>query len=116
VRSEKRRRELALRGALGASYARLIRQFVTEALVLVLAGTGLGLLLADETMGVLRGMISRDLVNNMPFLDGLGLTAHVWVLAALLAVLAAGIFSVAPILRMPPAVRGICGSGWAHIW
>ena len=38
VRSEARKREIAVRGALGASPARLMRQFVTEALVLVFAG------------------------------------------------------------------------------
>ncbi len=43
VRTESRRRETAVRGALGASPARLLRQFVTEALVLATIGTTLGL-------------------------------------------------------------------------
>ena len=42
VRSESRRRELAVRSALGASKGRLIRQFVTEGLVLVAIGSALG--------------------------------------------------------------------------
>ena len=39
VRFETRKRELAVRRALGASTARLIRQFVTEGLVIVVAGS-----------------------------------------------------------------------------
>ena len=39
-----RRHEIALRGALGASRGRLLRQFTTEGLVLVTAGTSLGLI------------------------------------------------------------------------
>lgn len=42
VRSESRRRELAVRGALGASPARLVAQFVTEGLTLVAVASGLG--------------------------------------------------------------------------
>ena len=38
VRSESRKREIAVRGALGASRGRLIRQFITEGVVLVAAG------------------------------------------------------------------------------
>ena len=47
VRSESRKREIAVRGALGASRGRLIRQFITEGLVLMAAGTLLGLVAAD---------------------------------------------------------------------
>ena len=124
VRSEKRRRELALRGALGASRARLVRQFVTEALVLVGAGTGLGMLLADGTMRVLRSMIAKDLLSYVPFFDDMGLTAHVWLFAGALAVLAGGVFSAAPILRMPLAHlreglhdggRGGAGNLWKRL-
>ena len=43
VRSEGRKRELAVRSTLGASNGRLIRQFVTEALVLVASGQRAGL-------------------------------------------------------------------------
>ena len=48
VRSENRRREVSLRSALGASKARLLRQFVTEGLLLVCCGGALGLGIANR--------------------------------------------------------------------
>jgi len=47
VRSEGRKREISVRSAVGASRARLFRQFVTEGLVLAVAGGTLGLLFAS---------------------------------------------------------------------
>ena len=43
VRSESRRREIAVRGALGATPVRLVRQFVTEGMLLAAVGCGAGL-------------------------------------------------------------------------
>ena len=55
VRSEGRKRELAVRSTLGASNGRLVRQFVTEATLLVAAGGVAGLLLAVAGCGCSSG-------------------------------------------------------------
>ena len=70
VRSEGRKRELAVRSALGASNGRLVRQFVTEATLLVAAGGVAGLLLARRgRCRLLFGLISEDMLAQMPFLE-----------------------------------------------
>ena len=124
VRSESRRREIAVRGALGASRSRLNRQFVTEGLLLSVVGTAIGLLLADGGMKLLVGMISRDMMIGMPFLRGLGMSMHVLVFAAGLSTLAAVLFSVTPILHfrfskmrdgLTEGARGSAGMLWRRM-
>jgi macrolide transport system ATP-binding/permease protein len=121
VRAESRRREIAVRGALGASRRRLSRQFVTEGLTLVAAGIALGLALASGGMKVLTGLISKDMMIGMPFLRGLRLNAHVVGFAGCLAVLAAILFSITPILHfrfssmrdgLTEGGRGSAGTLW----
>ncbi len=100
VRCESRKREIAVRGALGASRGRLILQFITEGLVLIAGGTALGLLLAYGAMQILMRLIPVDMMFSMPYLRGLGLNLHAVVFALGIAVLAAVLFSVTPALRL----------------
>jgi predicted permease len=121
VRSESRKREIAVRGALGASRLRLIRQFATEGLALAVVGGLLGVLAAQGAMLGLTRLISKDMMNGMPFLSGLGLNAHVLVFAAALALGTTGVFSLAPIFRVSlnqvrdglvEGSRGYAGTMW----
>jgi len=56
ARSERRRREMATRRALGASPARIARQLLTEGLLLAFVGGGLGLALAPRIIGTLGAL------------------------------------------------------------
>ena len=99
VRTESRTREIAVRGALGASRARLVRQFVTEGLVLVAAGSIIGVTAAYEVTLLLTGLIPANMLVNMPYLHGLRLDAHVMIFTGAIACLSWLLFSLTPILR-----------------
>src|SRR5262249_7517695 len=58
VRAASRRREIAIRTALGARHGRVVRQLLTECLVLALGGCLLGLLLSIDGIRVLRNALS----------------------------------------------------------
>jgi macrolide transport system ATP-binding/permease protein len=100
VRSESRRREVAVRGALGATPARLVEQFVTEALLLGLLGSLAGMMVAAGIMKLLGSLVPRDMASNMPFLGNVGLNAHTAAFAAAVAILAVLLLAATPTLRL----------------
>jgi putative ABC transport system permease protein len=75
-----RERELAIRSALGAARGRLVRQFLTEAFLLSLAGGGLGVLGA---LGGVAGLIALA-PDNLPRLESVSISIPVLVFAFLL--------------------------------
>jgi macrolide transport system ATP-binding/permease protein len=124
VRSESRRREIAVRGALGASPARLIRQFITEGLLLVAVASALGTTAAYSAMQLLLRLLSKDMLIQMPYLQGLGLNLRVLAFAACVALLAAAVFSLTPALRLSKSKlredlnegsRGAGGTLWRRL-
>ena len=100
VRSESRKREVAVRGALGASRGRLIRQFTTEGFALVAVGTLLGLIAAQAAMQIMTRLISKQMMATMPYLSGLGLNLHAWIFAGASVLGSALLFSLTPTLRL----------------
>jgi macrolide transport system ATP-binding/permease protein len=100
VRSESRRREIAVRGALGATRARLVRLFVTEGLLLAGYGSAAGLLVAIGVMQLLGRLVPKDMAAQMPFLEGVGLNAHTAAFAAAIALAAALLLAATPTLRL----------------
>jgi len=105
VRSESRRREVALRSGLGASRARLLSQFLTEGVVLVAAGCVIGLATARWTMQLLNGLIPKDNRPFLPFLQDLGFNPRVLAFAGALALLAAVLFTIIPGSRLAADLR-----------
>jgi len=96
ARAASRSKEFAMRGALGASRARIVRQLLTESLVLSGAGAALGLVLAYSlvTWFAHQGAIALPLLSTL-HIDGAALA---WTL--LIAVSAAMLFGLVPGLRM----------------
>jgi macrolide transport system ATP-binding/permease protein len=100
VRTENRKREIAVRGALGATPARLMRQFVTEGLVLTAIGSMLGIGGAYAVMQGLPRLLPADRMATMPYLQGLGMNVRLlWFVLAVSAV-AGVLFSLTPLLRI----------------
>jgi macrolide transport system ATP-binding/permease protein len=104
VRTQTRRREVAVRGALGASRRRLLRQFITESAVLAIGASLLGLGLAGATMHLLLRLIPTDIRAGMPYLQGVGLTPHVLLCALGVSLFSVTLFSITPALSLSSAV------------
>jgi predicted permease len=124
VRAESRRREMAVRGALGASPLRLARQFLTEGVVLVGIGSVLGLGTALGVMQVLLRLIPKQMRDGMPFLNGLGLNLHIVLFTVTIAVMATLLFALTPLVRLPTRElhnglseggRGAAGTLWRRL-
>jgi putative ABC transport system permease protein len=90
-----RARELAVRTALGASGVRIVRQILTETLVLALAGGAAGVALAVVAVNALRAMLPPDL----PRLAEIGLDARVLALSLAVTVGTGLLLGVLPALR-----------------
>jgi predicted permease len=124
VRCGTRLHEIAVRRALGASQARINCQFATEGLVLVTAGSALGLALAFWTIRLLASLISTEQMNEMPYLLDTGLNSRVLLFAGAIAILAVVLFSFAPVLHfsvlktfggLAEGGRGSAGKLWRRL-
>jgi putative ABC transport system permease protein len=95
ARGAMRRQEIAVRGALGASRARVVRQLLTESLGLSAMGLVLALILARWSLAFLEQLVPPGMaVFARPALDG-----RMFASAALTAIGAAMLFGLAPALR-----------------
>jgi len=101
VRSDARRREIAVRGALGATPARLIRQFVTEGLLLTTISCVAGIFAAGWMMAMLTRLVPKAMADAMPFLHDVRLNAHTGMFAGAIGLLAALLMAATPVMRLP---------------
>ena len=96
ARSATRHQEIATRLAIGASRIRIIKQLLTESVLLALLGGGLGMLLAR---GALRLLSSIQLPLPIPVVLSVGLDTHVILFVACISVLTGIVFGLVPALR-----------------
>jgi predicted permease len=95
ARSTGRSREFAIRSALGASPGRVIRQLLTESVMLGIAGGGIGLLLAKwGTRAILRA-----LPESLPRTEEIGMDGHVLFFTLGISVVTGIVFGLVPALK-----------------
>ena len=95
TRAASRHRELAIRAALGAGRGRLLRQLLTESVVLALVGGSAGLLLAQWTTDVLPTLAPAAL----PRLSDVTVDGYVLAYAAAAALVTSLLFGIIPALQ-----------------
>ena len=95
TRATVREREIAIRSALGAARVRLIRQLLTESVLLSVLGGVVGLVLAYWLLGTLRWFSP----SNIPRLPAIRMDGRVLFFTSAIAVLTGILFGMAPALR-----------------
>jgi predicted permease len=105
ARTNDRRREIAVRRALGAGRGRLVRQALTESVLLAVVGGIAGIGLAFGGIRLLRTLAAslprRDLgaVTSLPRLEEIGVDGSVLAFSVIVSILTGLLFGLAPALR-----------------
>ena len=98
ARASSRQKEIAIRTALGASRGRLLRQLLTESMLLALSGGALGLLLASWGIGLLTGLGPAGIPQGTVVTIDVTVLAYSLVLSLITGIL----FGLAPALQQAP--------------
>lgn len=96
ARATSRDREMGIRAALGAGRLRLIRQLLTESLVMSAAATASGVVVAWWAVGVLKGAMP----DSVPRVTTIALDLRVLAAAACLALVTGVLFGIVPAMRL----------------
>jgi predicted permease len=96
ARASARRKEIAVRGALGARRGHIITQLLVEGVILALAGGALGLLFAEMGLGVIRGANPLGLAR----VEEMNIDATVLAFTFALAIATGILFGLAPALQL----------------
>jgi putative ABC transport system permease protein len=96
ARAEGRQREIAIRSAIGAGVGRLVRQFITEGILLASAGAALGLLVAYAGLR----LITRSTATGLPRLAEITIDGRILLFTLVISVLTGIFFGIAPIAHL----------------
>ena len=96
ARASVREREIAVRTALGASRGRLVRQLLSESLLLAVAGAAFGAALAQAMS---RGLIAFLSTSSNPVFVNIGVDARIFGFTSLLALATCVLFGLLPAMR-----------------
>jgi putative ABC transport system permease protein len=96
VRAAAREREVAVRFALGVTRWRLLRQLLTESILLAVIGGAVGLVLAHWGLQVLMAMAPSEL----PAITSISIDSRVLVFSIILALLTGAVFGAVPAFRL----------------
>jgi len=112
ARGAARRRELAVRVAMGASRARLVRQLLVESLLLSLVATPLALVVAAVTFGLVRGAMPEELVKYVAGWMQMGVDFRLALVTLGVAMVTSLVFGLLPALQASrPEVAGTLKDG-----
>jgi putative ABC transport system permease protein len=96
ARGATRQKEFAVRLSLGATRFRLMRQLLTESVMLSLAGGVLGLVLASWSIEAIANLIPYDMAKHIPGWNRLGVSYAVLAFTAAISILTGVLFGLLP--------------------
>jgi predicted permease len=97
ARGAQRQHELAIRGALGAGRARIVRQLLTESLAIGVTGTALGVLIAWKSLALIIAWLPP---STFPAESVIAMNVPVLLFSAGLAFATAIVFGIAPAIQL----------------
>src|SRR5262249_6538348 len=99
ARASSRSREMAVRTALGARRLALVRQLLTESILLSLLGGVCGLLVASGLLDFIRGSLPLDLVQYIPGWESIRVNERVMIFTLVVSLASSVVFGLVPALQ-----------------